>query len=322
MSDNMYPAGPAMVKIDGSRIRAIREEKGLTQLYVATAVEVTTDTVSRWENKRYPTIKKENGLKLAEALEVELSEILDSTETSIPLADEGITAADPAEPPSPTAAEIKGLESLAWYRKPGHLSILIIILVLAATGWFALRHLPPEPPASRIEVRRIVSPHFIAGRPLPVFLQITNPSELEISIILKEDLPPGTAVGGSFPLSSGSHNGTIKWLTKISGSSLFYYTITTDESHNGSLTFSGTIQDGHSKEPIEINGHNNSAPGLHHWADIDGDNRISDEEILEVYDLLANDDTQAPLDLDLVEEMWLGDGYVWQPELQQFSIIQ
>ena len=133
MSDNIYPAGPAMVKIDGSRIRAIREEKGLTQLYVATAVEVTTDTVSRWENKRYPTIKKENGLKLAEALEVELSEILDSTETSPPLADEGITAADPAEPPSPTAAEIKGLESLAWYRKPGHLSILIIIFLVFAT---------------------------------------------------------------------------------------------------------------------------------------------------------------------------------------------
>jgi len=28
------------------------------------------------------------------------------------------------------------------------------------------------------------------------------------------------------------------------------------------------------------------------------------------------------LDLDLLEEMWLGEGYVWQPELQQFSIIQ
>ncbi len=322
MSDNNYPAGPAMVKIDGSKIRAIREEKGLTQLYVATAVEVTTDTVSRWENKRYPTIKKENGLKLAEALEVELSEILDSTETPPLSAEAGITeAADSASPPSPTIPEVKGLESLAWYRKSGHLSLIILLLVLIGAAWFALRHLAPEPPLPRTEARRIVSPHFIAGRPLPVFLQITNPSEEEISIILKEDLPPGTTVGGSFPLSSGSHNGTIKWLTKISGSSLFYYTITTDKSYNGSLAFSGTIQDGHSEEPIAIDGHNSSTPGLHHWADIDGDNRISDEEILEVYDLLAHD-TPAPLDLDLLEEMWLGEGYVWQPELQQFSIIQ
>ena len=50
MTEQNYPAGPAMVKIDGTRVRAIREQKGLTQLYVATVVEVTTDTVSRWEN--------------------------------------------------------------------------------------------------------------------------------------------------------------------------------------------------------------------------------------------------------------------------------
>ena len=72
MSDVMYPGGPVMVKIDGSKVRQIREQKGLTQLYIATAVDVTTDTVSRWENKRYPSIKKENGLRLAEALEVPL----------------------------------------------------------------------------------------------------------------------------------------------------------------------------------------------------------------------------------------------------------
>ena len=78
MNDDIYPGGPVMIKIDGTKIRRIREQKGLTQLYVATAVEVTTDTVSRWENKRYPSIKKENGVKLAQALEVTLDEILDS----------------------------------------------------------------------------------------------------------------------------------------------------------------------------------------------------------------------------------------------------
>ena len=311
-----------MVKIDGSRIRAIREEKGLTQLYVATAVEVTTDTVSRWENKRYPTIKKENGLKLAEALEVELREILDSGETAIQPADEDVAAAeDLADRPSPGAPVDKGAESLAWYKQPGHLSILILTLVLIGAVWSALRYFSPQPPAVRIVVNRIVSPHFIAGKPLPVFLKVTNPTEEEVSIILKETLPSDAILGSSFPSSSGSQNGTIKWLTKISGSSLFYYTITPDESYKGSLAFSGTIRDGHSDEPMEIYGNNSSKAGLHHWADIDGDNRISDEEILEVYDLLSND-SPAPLDLDLLEEMWLGEGYHWRPELQQFSIIQ
>lgn len=78
MSEIVYPGGQVMIRIDGTKIRQIREQKGLTQLYIATAVEVTTDTVSRWENKRYPSIKKENALKLAQALEVDLSELMES----------------------------------------------------------------------------------------------------------------------------------------------------------------------------------------------------------------------------------------------------
>ena len=80
MSEQIYPGPSQMVKIDGSRVRSLREAKGLTQLYIATVVEVTTDTISRWENKRYPSIKEENGLKLAEALEVTLDDILEKEE--------------------------------------------------------------------------------------------------------------------------------------------------------------------------------------------------------------------------------------------------
>ncbi|MBW2329248.1 MAG: helix-turn-helix transcriptional regulator [Deltaproteobacteria bacterium] len=46
-----------MIRIDGAKVRQLREDRGLTQLYMATAVEVTTDTISRWENRRYPTIR-------------------------------------------------------------------------------------------------------------------------------------------------------------------------------------------------------------------------------------------------------------------------
>ena len=69
-----------MVKIDGSKVRSLRESKGLTQLYISTVVGVTTDTISRWENKRYPSIKEENALKLADALEVSLEQILEKEE--------------------------------------------------------------------------------------------------------------------------------------------------------------------------------------------------------------------------------------------------
>ena len=62
--------------IDGAKIKSLRETKKLTQLYVASVVGVTTDTISRWENNRYPTIKRDNAEKLASALEVELADIL------------------------------------------------------------------------------------------------------------------------------------------------------------------------------------------------------------------------------------------------------
>lgn len=320
MTEQTYPAGPAMVKIDGTKVRAIREQKGLTQLYVATVVEVTTDTVSRWENKRYPTIKKENGLKLAEALEVELSEILDSTDEEAPSNDDASISAEQAQPPPAghSAEEMAGPSP--WYKKPGHLSIFIIIAALIAGVWTALHYLSPDPSISETTVTRVVSPHFIPGRPLPVFLKIVNPSPEAVSIILNEELPPGAAFTAAFPSSSGTQGETVKWLTKITGADLFYYTITTDPSFSGTLSFSGSVQDGNGSQPAAILGDADTSAGLHHWADINGDNRISDEEILQVYDLVASD-TPAALDLDLLEEMWLGEGYQWLPEQQQFSIL-
>jgi len=68
-----------IVRIDGKKIKQFREQQELTQLYVATVVGVTVDTISRWENKRYPGIKKGNCLKLAEALEVDLADLLESS---------------------------------------------------------------------------------------------------------------------------------------------------------------------------------------------------------------------------------------------------
>ena len=311
-----------MVKIDGARVRAIREQKGLTQLYIATVVEVTTDTVSRWENKRYPTIKKENGLKLAEALEVELAEILDSGDLETEVKNETTAAAEDESavselgPPPETFAE-----SSPWYTRPGHLVVLVIIFAAIGAAWTAIRFFTVPPSIASTTVTRIVSPHFIPGRPLPVFLRIDNPSSEPVSIILKEEIPAEGTLEMTVPSSSGNQNGTIKWLTKISSSRLFYYTITTDPSFTGSLAFKGSIRDAHGGDPVDIAGSSSSKAGLHHWADSDGDNRISDEEILEVYDLLA-DDSSDTLDLDLLEEMWLGEGYLWQPDTQQFSIVQ
>ena len=273
MTEQNYPAGPAMVKIDGTRVRAIREQKGLTQLYVATVVEVTTDTVSRWENKRYPTIKKENGLKLAEALEVDLSEILDSAEDEASQENDASESVVKRHPPPATDSDEGTSASASWYKKPGHLSVLIAIAALIAGFWAALHYFSPVSSISETTVTRVVSPHFIPGRPLPVFLKIATPSPEAVSIILKEELPDDTVLTAAFPSSSGTPGATLKWLTKVSGSELFFYTITTAPSFDGTLSFSGSVRDGNGSQPAETLGDVSTRSGLHHWADIDGDNR-------------------------------------------------
>ena len=75
-----YPGAVLMVKIDGSKTKYLRESKKLTQLYLSTVVGVTTDTISRWENRHYQSIKLENAEKLAQALEVPFEEILKQEE--------------------------------------------------------------------------------------------------------------------------------------------------------------------------------------------------------------------------------------------------
>ena len=93
MTDNTFAGPMSMVKIDGAKIKLLREQQGLTQLYLATAVEVTTDTISRWENRRYPSIKRDNGLKLAEALNVQLEDILEDIPDDTPEEDTSLPAA-------------------------------------------------------------------------------------------------------------------------------------------------------------------------------------------------------------------------------------
>ena len=68
-SDHHNEHQTSTVCLDGGEVKRQRELHGLTQLYVSKVVGVTTDTISRWENNRYPTIRRENAINLADALE-------------------------------------------------------------------------------------------------------------------------------------------------------------------------------------------------------------------------------------------------------------
>jgi transcriptional regulator with XRE-family HTH domain len=323
MNDDIYPGGPVMIKIDGTKIRRIREQKGLTQLYIATAVEVTTDTVSRWENKRYPSIKKENGVKLAQALEVTLDEILDSvpevqsidSNTHQPEQNNSADAESPATTVTRPATPLLSLKTALFLT-------LMFIPLFGVIIYFL--YFQEDTVLPQVIVKRTVSANFIAGQPLPVFVHISSSTDHPVSFILRENLPPGATVLATYPEISEKHkkNNSIQWLGNISTSALFIYTISTTEQFSGTILFDGILKiSSSSKGEIMVSGDQNSAAGLHHWADKNQDNRISDEEILTIYDL-TNSNQHAEIDMDLLEEIWLGDGYIWQPKEQQFSILE
>ncbi len=318
-----------MVKIDGARIRAIREQKGLTQLYVATAVEVTTDTVSRWENKRYPTIKKENALRLAAALEVDLQELLEREE-DLPPPEQPAPATDPPEPPGSAeseesqmvvlSAEKRRLPFRPWAVAAGAL----LVLATAATLVLVLARDREQRSDPTIIIRRTAPPHFIAGQPFPVFLTIDAPDDRTVSVILRESIPPGMNLGTTLPPISGhdKKDNSIKWLKKITGTITFAYTLHSDPAYQGEVRLDGTLKvTGGSGSDLAIVGDSRLTAGVFHWADADRDNRISDEEILAVYDLIGTDHT-IDIDMGLIEDIWLGDGYVWQQAEQRLTVVE
>ena len=90
--EKMEKVPPPGVAVDGTKVRTIREGKKLTQLYVASVVGVTTDTISRWENNRYPTRKRDNAQKVAGAIPQLYSYIPGSSENSTVRTPPGVPA--------------------------------------------------------------------------------------------------------------------------------------------------------------------------------------------------------------------------------------
>src|SRR6266545_459745 len=177
-----------VVAIDGVKIKAIREIKKLTQLYVASVVGVTTDTISRWENNRYPTIKRDNAERLASALEVELAEILRQED------------AEPAEEkPSPSPRN-----------RRRSIIIGVALAVLIAVGLLLFYR---QRTAVSLVERKL--PRFGApGEVIPVQLRIHRNASSGTGLIIKERLPAGWRIVSSLPPAATGPAGAdeLKWL--------------------------------------------------------------------------------------------------------------
>ncbi len=295
-------SGVAMMTISGSGIRALREKQELTQLYLATAVGVTTETISRWERAEYPTIKRENGLKLAEALGVGPDALVAPPETPAP---EEVTAA-PSLPSAPP-----GKKDRRW------LLILLLPLIL-----LYLYFSPSKQVSADFSVQRMLPEHTISGHFFPVVIKAVSDSRQTSSLILKEQLPASCRVLQTVPAAAAVDENLLKWVDKNgSGERLFAYLATCDFPEDANPSFDGSLLIRQSsRHEFPVNGRSRIRSEPFHWADRNKDNVIDDEELLGVYDDYGQV-KELHLDVEFIESIWMGSGYRLEDDGKTIEII-
>lgn len=302
------PSPTSCLAIDGSKIKLIRETKKLTQLYVATCLGVTVDTISRWENGRSPNIKLENAEKLAEVLEISLAAIEDSTATeSTPCENE------PEAGSRPASQKLK-----PWWP-------LIPVALLLIVTYFQFS--APKDTVIQLTASRMLPLHASPNQPFPVLIKVQTNTDLPVSFILKEFLPKGCqALRGVPTLSPPQHqNKIIKWLSSSEDEDPLYFAYLAqtapDLAEGEHLTFQGEVMvQSQGTYRQEINGNNAITITNSHWADTNQDQRIDDGEILTIYnsfEILQD----LGVNIEEISKIWAGKGYRWDTDTANFIVL-
>lgn len=302
MSQNL----PPMVCLDGAAVRRIREEKKLTQLYVAKVVGVTTDTISRWENNRYPSIKRENALRLGEALEVAVEEILQGGSGECTL---------PETPPIPPRRR-----GLRWFVP---VAVLLLASMAGAYIYFQ-RRLEPE---AALRAERILPNFASPGSVIPVQVRLETGSETK-GFILREHFPRGWKLIEASPPAASLDNeeGTARWIVKPGESRrMIAYLLRVEEAAplGQEGVFSGEVvanPDGRDT-PSLVGGSIKAGIARFQWADLNGDSVIDDSEMLQASDTIDKM-KGVHLDWNQLEDIWDAGGYRWDQRHQQFVPVR
>lgn len=299
MNQDNYDERAATVCLDSTEIKRVREGLQLTQLYVSKVVGVTTDTISRWENNRYPTIRRENALKLAEALEVPLADIL------LKPVEEAVLSKVKSSKSSPVVWKV--------------LSILILLALIAFFAYF--RH-APIPPAA-VTAERLLPGFASPGSVIPVMVALTHRTD-NSGIIVREYFPTGWKIIQADPPASSldNVNGVARWIIKAGDDrDRIVYLVQVDvlAKPGSESSFQGEIvastQGNQSAVPVQ--GESRIVVAFTHWADTDGNGHIDDGEMLEA-SFTIEDMAGVHIDWNDLEQLWSAGRYTWNQKLGKF----
>jgi transcriptional regulator with XRE-family HTH domain len=299
MSQNNYDERAATVCLDSTEVKRIRETLQLTQLYVSKVVGVTTDTISRWENNRYPTIRRENALKLAEALEVPLADIL----------------LKPVEDAIQPEVRSRKNSPVVW----AAILIMILLVLIAAFSYF--RH-APLPPAV-VTAERLLPEFAAPGSVIPVMVTLTHRTD-KSGIIVREYFPKGWKIIQANPPTSSldNVNGVARWIIKAGDDRnriVYLVQVDTLAKPESESSFQGEIVSSTqgSRSAVPVQGEPKITVAQTHWADADGNGRIDDGEMLDA-SYTIEDMAGVHIDWDDLENLWAAGSYTWNKKRNKF----
>lgn len=307
LEDKSERSASPIVAIDGTAIKRIREAKKLTQLYVASVVGVTTDTISRWENNRYPTIKRDNAEKVATALEVPLEEIL-RQEPSAP-------EPEPEAVPLPSTRRQRLVPLVLAVGLGTLLVALLVGIVLSRRG------------AVELAAIRTLPPFGAPGQLVPVQVKVERRAATGGGFIVKERIPAGWRfVSSNPPVTGDVGEREVKWLVPGgAGPVAISYTLLAPREFplGQQAEFGGEIvlADGNATRRGTIGGTGRLTVNGRHWADTNGDRRIDDNEIMPAY-YLSEEMKGLGLDWKTIETIWSSAGYTWNEKLKIFEVVK
>ncbi len=290
------------VAVDGTALRRIREDKRLTQFYVSKVVGVTTDTVSRWENNRYPTIRRDNAVKLAEALEVDLDEILKVD----------VQAQAVEEIRRPGSFIIK-----AWF-----LAAFVLITLFIFWFFYALPDISSEP---QLQAQRVLPLHVAPGHELLVQLEISAETPIK-GMILKEEFPPGWIFISSEPeaTSVDTATGVARWIFRNPEThTQVYYRlgVPQDVPLNSKISVSGELIANPDGQQFVLPLYPDQRTSIRpfHWVDTNANYVIDDMEIL-IFSELTENTSELDHEWYQVEQIWHSGSYRWDEDNYRFVL--
>lgn len=303
------------VDINGHKIRSLREQRGVTQLYLATVVGVTTDTISRWENRRYPSIKLDNAKKLAEALEVPLEDLLEEGEADTPV--NARQDSEPAEeqPPAAVSRWVRVRILMHRYR-----TWLVVGVGLAAViGGIAVLLFGNR---SAVNAIRIMPAHTAPNLAFPVKIVVSGDPAISNTLLIREEVKAEvTATGGSADGAAKQFGKNPRWIGKLQeGKAAFLYVVEPDKRirPGEEIRIAGDLiaREGQTSGDA-IDGSDRIMMSLYHWADSDKNYVISDAEIRSAYETYSVPGENL-LNFSALEELWVAGGYAWNKKTQSF----